>query len=497
MKHVFVFLALVASFSSSALAQAAGGVAPSEPRFHVLRSVSGSSGSEQAGRYVVQDPRSIFYLPADKHVIVYFEWEGPVGNHHFEGFWKNPEGKVVVMSDFSYAASQKRFGGYWSLDLSDGMAAGMWALEARVDGELTGSHTFQIISGEKPPTTTVPERQPQSPAEVYKQAQASTAFVDALDTKGQRIRSGSAFFVAPGLAVTAFQIVDGAASVRFALPDGRRTETNQIAAYNRLQDWAVLRLNGNTPPALHLAKAKSWSVGDRCFSFEVPTEGNRVIVDENITGMHTFPEVGDRLNVSAPSWTSAIGSPVLNEYGDVIGLLGGSTHPGTHREDGGLTMAALREGGMVTPIDAVKILTNAASDVTLEDLQRAGAFVAPMSTQSDLLWGGLSNHFDIKKNEFPTSRDSKAEFSRADRTCEVLLIWNPRTKLRGLLTFRLYDIANHMLVESQASKFKGDAGQYLTSKWGFSISDLKLSEYRVDAFLGDAPVWRGFFRVVE
>jgi hypothetical protein len=124
--------------------QKSGGVAAAEPRFRLIRSVSGTKGSQKGNQYFIEDPRTVFYLPEDKQIIVYFEWEGPLGPHHLEGLWKSPEGKVVVISDFDYESKQKRFAGFWTLPLSETMSPGVWALEAHVDGEVTGSHNFQI-----------------------------------------------------------------------------------------------------------------------------------------------------------------------------------------------------------------------------------------------------------------------------------------------------------------------------------------------------------------
>ena len=147
-------------------APSAGGVAPAEPTFHLIRSVCGSKGSQKGDHFVMEDPRSVFYLPEDKQVMMYFEWEGPTGQHHLEGFWKNPEGKVVVLSDFSYEAKQKRFAGYWTLPLTDSMSPGMWMMEAHVDGELAGTYNFQVTVAPRPP---LPSARPVlTPAEVYK-----------------------------------------------------------------------------------------------------------------------------------------------------------------------------------------------------------------------------------------------------------------------------------------------------------------------------------------
>src|SRR6202030_1880612 len=124
----------------------AGGVQPSAPRFRVLRSVSGSKGTPQGGRFVMDDPRSVFYAHQDKQVIVYFEWQGPRGHHKFEAFWKDPSGKLVIVSDFQYEATTNQFAGYWTMLLSEGATPGIWTLEARIDGESAGSHTFEVTS---------------------------------------------------------------------------------------------------------------------------------------------------------------------------------------------------------------------------------------------------------------------------------------------------------------------------------------------------------------
>ena len=119
----------------------AGGRA-ADPSFRVVRSVSGTKILDQGGRFTVEDPRTVFYAPADKQVIVYFTWEGPTGPHRFEGLWKNPSGKVAMTSDFDYAPDQTRFGGYFKMLLGDTPATGVWTLEARIDGETAGTHNF-------------------------------------------------------------------------------------------------------------------------------------------------------------------------------------------------------------------------------------------------------------------------------------------------------------------------------------------------------------------
>jgi hypothetical protein len=202
--------------------------------------------------------------------------------------------------------------------------------------------------------------------------------------------------------------------------------------------------------------------------------------------------------VSYPPLPPAIGSPVMNESGEVIGVLGGSILPGATRDSmGAYTMTALNEGGMATPITAVARPQDGVGGSSLAELKTNGVFLVPVKRQNDLLYGLLGTNIDVKKNQLPTSREVKTEFSRAQGNCEVLLVWNPTAKLRGTLSMEVYDINNNAVVRSQPNKVKAAAGTYLTNKWAFPIGQLPPSRYRVDVLQDGTPVWRAFFRITE
>ena len=55
--------------------QDVGFVQTIQSKFRLVRSISGSKGHEQAGRYVIDDPRTVFKVPDDQKVLVYAEWE--------------------------------------------------------------------------------------------------------------------------------------------------------------------------------------------------------------------------------------------------------------------------------------------------------------------------------------------------------------------------------------------------------------------------------------
>ena len=150
-----------------------GGAAATESPFRLIRSVSGTKLVQDSARYGVEDPRTVFYVPADKEVIVYFTWEGPPGPHRFEGLWKNPSGRVTMTLEFDYKSGTKI---RWLLRMmpGDSPVTGVWTLEARIDGESAGSHAFEISMAPRPDNIGAkPSRRLLAPNEIYNRAAAA------------------------------------------------------------------------------------------------------------------------------------------------------------------------------------------------------------------------------------------------------------------------------------------------------------------------------------
>ncbi len=483
--------------------QQAGGVRPAEPKFRLMRSVSGGKGWQQGGRYVIEDPRTVFYIPDDRQVIVYLEWEGPVGLHHFEGLWKNPEGKVAVISDFNYEAKEKRFAGYWTLALTETAPTGVWTLEARVDGELAGSHTFQIVAAPRP-ATAIPTKRILSASEIYQKALASSVFVQNLDVKGEPKSVGSGFLIGEGLLATTFQVIDGASLLRVTLPDGQRVETDQVLAWNRRQDWVILKVATGKAAPLARAQPESWSVGDRCYSLDSPAEGNRVIVEAEITGKNSFSEAGERINISFGVSPSAVGSPLLNDYGELIGMVGGNLIPGArsienlptgYSEILGIAGGPLR-GGLAIPVTVISSARAETRPTTLGELGRSGQFIFPVTARASVLYGVLAAHVE-RKGPIPRPVNQKHQFSRRDPTMSVFVSWEPQKGIKSKALLRVYDLDNRLRLQTNPTKIQLRADEPTFSFTDLPLADFSPGIYRLDVFLGEEVAWRSFFRVTE
>ena len=518
-----VALALLSLLTAAALSMAASthaqpeGVAQtSQSKFRLSRSISGSKGHEQAGRYIVDDPRTVFKVPDDRQVIVYLEFEGPVGLHEFEGHWKNPADKLVAVSNFKLEVRGKMCSGFFTLLLSETSETGIWTLEARVDGEITGQHKFQIVSAKDPdaqtttgppqsnpgnPTGPPPEqaRQPLTEAQIYEIANSATAFVEKLDAKGERIDSGSGFFVEPDVLLTAFQVIDGATRLRVSLQDGRRLDTQEALSWDKWGDWAFIKVDSGQKRLIKSSSTVDSPVGSRVYALAVSSSGTRVIVRCDIVGKNRFPQNGERINLNC-THPDVIGSPLLDEYGDLIGIVGGSMIPGwasTKRFPGvyysGSQLANANPGLVAVPIKSFSKPPSGQASTNLQKLGSDGTFTGVLTRFENIQYGTLAKRVETKPG--PMAKEETYEF-RATDDFVVFIDWRPKEKIKATATYRIYDLGGRMLIESKPSKLDVKPGPNSSyTWWKADISSLKPAIYRVDVMVDSSPIWRAFFRV--
>lgn len=505
----FVLLAAILVLSQtggSQTPQGAGGggtITAGGPAFQVLRSLAGTSGAESNGRFIMDDPRTTFRLGQDQKIIVYFEWAGPIGPHRFEGLWKNTEGKVVLISEFQFAATAQQFSGYWTMLLSGSEMPGVWTLDARIDGESAGSYSFQLVAGPgAEPLSRAPVRQPLSGADLYKRSLEATVYIDKLDVSGKAVSRGSGFYLDSGALVTAFQNIDGASKVRVILPDGRAMDVSQLRTWNRWQDWAVLAAAPQGIQGLPRAQTKSWSVGTIAYYLETSTASSRIILDTTVVGENTFPRAGDRLNLSGSPARTAVGSPLVNEYGEAIGMMGGSLAPGTDllqsyllttNAAGGAT--GIRDG-LALPIALIPLSFDGSSTSALGDLARTGEMIPLLTGNEKVAYGQFST--SLKKDLgsiFP--ENGRQQFSHQDQKFYVYLSWASDVSFKGESTMAIYDADNRLIGRSKPLKLNLRRGNSTSSNWDVPLMSFTAGFYRVDVALGTDIVWRRFFRITD
>lgn len=75
--------------------------------------------------------------------------------------------------------------------------------------------------------------------------------------------------------------------------------------------------------------------------------------------------------------------------------------------------------------------------------------------------------------------------------------WMPKSKFKGVATLRFYDFNNKELAQSQPSNVNIHPGQFTNASWTVPLASFPTGTYRADIYLGDAPAWREFFRILS
>jgi hypothetical protein len=481
-------------------AQQAGGVQAAGPKVRMVRSVAGTKGETRGGSYVILDPRTTFYVPDDRQVIVYFEWEAAKGTHHCEGTVKGPSGQLAVMSSFDYPATQTKFGGFWTIPLLENSSPGLWTFESRVDGEFAGELSFEIASAKRP-AGMAKEEAPPTPAEIYSHAVAATALIERLDEKGQPFGTGSGFLTGDGSLVTAFRVIDGAHTLRIQFADGTRIQVDSVTGWNRRQDWAILRVDAGKHATLRTADSKSWSIGDHCYWLDTKTDGGRVIADGQIVGKESHASWGERISISNIFNTAATGGPLLNERGEVLGMLGGALPdtlvPQVLRDPsaygaGGATFVVTASAipiGLVVPPPAL-------TPASFQTLWADGQFTPSVTASRNVTFGMLTQGKPAK-GRAPFNKEMKNDFTRQDDSATVYVALQSMDALKATVQMRIYDADNRAVSSGEPIRITLKRGETQDRYWSFSVGVLNPGIYRADVLLGESVAWRTYFRVRE
>ena len=486
-------------FRLAGLLFAASFAAAASAEFHLVRSLTGPSGKVQGAKFVFDQVRNRFVYPQDKSLIVYFEWEGPVGAHVLSAFWKQPDGRTAAISpDVKIESATSQLNSYWTFLLSDGMASGIWTVEIRIDGQPAGSQPFEIVAPESPAPAAQPAAvKPPSMDDIFRDASRAMVWVYKIDADGRREDTALGFVTGKNRVATAFQAVDAAARLRLEFSDGRKVETDSLAACSRTGDWALIEADTSAIGALQPGDPKLVTVGERLIAFNIEN-GARAIGGVDISGRRAVPGFGARIQISPALAAEAAGGPLLDLWGRAVGILGGSTVPGARFGRRSMSVSPglfndLAAVNAAIPLSALP--ANAPNHATLAELAASGVLTQPLSALPEFLYGGTA--LDMTKKAGDTTPRDVSEFSARDPQIWVYSFWEQKGKLsKGLVSAKVYDEQNRVRVTIPPKKVT------LTSTpmrltFNFPPAALKAGTSRIDIIWDDRAVWRTFVRLTE
>jgi hypothetical protein len=450
--------------------------------FHVLRIAAGPGGSESAGTFILTEERSTFSRATDKEVVVLFQWEGAPGQHKLEARWRSPDGDFTSTSVVDYTAKDRRFGAYWRVGITPTMTLGTWSIEATVDGHPAGRLNFEITDATVAPGVAV--RRPLAPGALYERLSASFVLLTRLAPSGRELDAAGALLDG-GRVLTAVKILDEVEQLRAHVPGGARHDLTQLVDLERQRGWAVLvsPVQGAELPRA----ADALRIGDRCYSMDGNVSGSRVLLEGQVTGRAE----GSGLMVSFVNGAGTIGSPVVNEFGELLGLLGTTAMP----RPGSLRLSrSIVEFGNIPMIPIAEVTVRPNTPVsTFAEARKRGALLEPLVNETHVLSGGFATN--ITRSPMVQPEAQRLEFSVNEKEFFIFVTWSPRARLRGQTMFRVYDEANRLVASSDGKKINFRPNELVMSSWRIPVFK-QPGTYRAELQLDGKPAWRDYVQIL-
>lgn len=157
--------------------------------------------------------------------------------------------------------------------------------------------------------------------ELVKRIKPSSVAIETYDSRGNSVSRGSGFFIAPDRVITNRHVIEKSSRVEIHLVDGKKFPAKGVLAIDGEGDLALLQVD--LPPALAAALPISKSV---------PQEGESIVVVGNpfglegsvsngiVSAVREISGYGKIIQITAPISPGSSGSPVVNMYGQVIGV---------------------------------------------------------------------------------------------------------------------------------------------------------------------------------
>ncbi len=458
------------------------------PTFRLLQVSAGPSGTTSRGEYRLDEQRTVFNRIADSQVVVYFQWEGAPGAYKLAGRWRGPSG-LSTSSEFEYRATTPRFGAYWVLPLSRTTPLGQWTLDALIDGVPAGSLSIEVVdaSGGPPPPAPHPLL---SQAELYDRLEKVFVSLDSSQVEGYLAAGRGGVLLAPNVLATSFTSIDAAGDLTAVLPDGRRAPLTAVRAWSRTQDWAILPVATSLPRALPAAEEQP-RIGDRCFSLS-GMPGGRALAECGVTGRATAPGGGPRLIVEFATQTPPPGSPVVDQDGQLIGLIGGGLTPGLTSLGVRFDLRASSTGTVVVPLSLVAD-TPTSAGTSFQDLRQQRVLRDPVSGRDHVMSAGTAA--GVQRDQL-RPLDQREVFTGADKKIVAFITWDPKQRLRGMMQLRCSTVDNVVVSDSKPTKVDFKVGSPVFSDWELPVPAAS-GWYYVDILIDGRVMSREAFRVTR
>ena len=157
---------------------------------------------------------------------------------------------------------------------------------------------------------------PPKPADMVRYAIRAVTLIRSSGPEGTA--EGTGFFIADHLVVTSYHVIEGMRGIVVETHTGRKFRVERVVACSRRRDFAVLRIAAPAPAKLK--PSTRVRVGDDVFTLGAPMgivdSVSKGILSQKVIGFH-----GEKLlQHTAPISPGSSGGPLLDAYGEVLGI---------------------------------------------------------------------------------------------------------------------------------------------------------------------------------
>ena len=163
--------------------------------------------------------------------------------------------------------------------------------------------------------------------EIFKLAVSSVVVLEFSDDNWRNSASGTGFVVAPNVVATSYHLIEDLVPRntvgRALLPNSKAYVAVTVLLSDPTHDLMIVGFNTSNAPSLKLIDPGRLEIGSRVYALGNPEGLSWTITDGLYSGPRVFGGV-TKLQISAPVSHGSSGGPILNEQGEVVGVLQGS-----------------------------------------------------------------------------------------------------------------------------------------------------------------------------
>jgi TonB family protein len=225
---------------------------------------------------------------------------------------------------YSVVMTQVRFFlryAFWILIIVTALAESLLAQQSQPAPSITTTQSHATAAASQSPQATPGQTPSSELGNVEAKVQPSVIWMTTFDSKGNLLRTESGFFIsADGRFVSTAHAIDGGANAVAKTADGGIYNVSGVLGVSKSADLAVLKAEVKPQKLLRFLDVNK--TGELLVGAKVAVVGSALAGNEGAVHNATIAgKSSDRLEIAGATAASSVGSPIVNENGDVIGVV--------------------------------------------------------------------------------------------------------------------------------------------------------------------------------